>query len=765
MTIDDFTIDEKKLTESLELLKLPLNLLQEKASQIRDEFYLNKITFSPKVFIPLTELCRDKCGYCTFAKPPAKLDSPYLDESQVLEIAKLGEDSGCLEALFTLGEKPELRYPVARTWLKDRGFTSTIEYLYHCSQLVSEKTSLLCHLNPGALSLEELMRLRQASLSQGMMLESVQEDLVCHFGSPDKTPQRRIETLISAGQLDIPFTTGILVGIGESVESIVKSLVVISQIHNSFGHIQEVIVQNFLPKSGTKMHKSSPCDPTEHQKAIALARIILPAEISVQAPPNLVDSVEILIRSGINDLGGISPVTIDHVNPEKPWPNVAVLGEQLNELGFELIPRLTVYPKFIMDKDRFVDKTFHAKLIATTDSSNLARNSNWCPGSDLTPPDLTKTSIIKTRTQIDEILEGVEQQQELSLQQIEILFNARGSEVVKIMNYADLMRQNLVGDEITFVKNRNINYTNICTFKCRFCAFSKGPLSLNLRGDPYLLDLDELAKRAREAYEMGATEVCLQGGIHPNFDGSYYLDVLNSIHNEVPQLHIHAFSALEVFEGARRSDTDLKTYLTMLKDAGLKSLPGTAAEILDDDIRKILCPDKINTEQWLEVHETAHRIGLTSNVTIMFGAIETYRSWAKHLLLTKQLAHKTKGFLEFVPLPFVHMASPIFLKGLSRKGPTFRETILMHSIGRIVYGTDIVNIQTSWVKLGTVGIIQALRAGCNDIGGTLIDENISRAAGANHGQKMDEDEFKAIADQLGRSLVQRNTKYQKLATV
>lgn len=769
MTLTNILINEKLLQKNYDLLKIDLKDLLVKASEIRDRNYLNNITYSPKVFIPLTMLCRDRCGYCTFSKPPARLQAPFLSEDEVLKIARQGESAGCFEALFTLGEKPELRYPQASQWLKEHGYESTVEYLYHCSDLVMTETSLLSHLNPGALDFDELKMLKNVSISQGMMLESIQPDLNCHFDSPDKEPRRRLETLDNAGQLNIPFTTGILVGIGETMESVVESLSAIAELHNRYGHIQEVIVQNFIPKSDTKMHTHPPCDRLLHQKAIALARIILPEDVSVQAPPNLAENIDYLLRAGINDLGGISPITIDHVNPEKAWPLIDELRNRLNRHGFELLPRLGAYPRYIKDRDQFIDPGLHTKVIRLTDSDLYGRDTTWWPGTDAKVPDIFTTYLNEnnrnTKTEVSEILEGIDAGQELSVIQIEKLFRARGNDVASIFQYADRLRTKLVGNEVTFVKNRNINYTNVCTFKCRFCAFSKGPLSLNLRGDPYLLDLEDLTQRAKEAYELGATEVCLQGGIHPNFDGEYYLEVLNAIHGEIPELHIHAFSALEVFEGAKRSAVDLKTYLIKLKDAGLRSLPGTAAEILDDDIRKILCPDKINTEEWLNVHQVAHEVGLTSNVTIMFGAIETAKSWAKHLYITKQLGNKTKGFLEFVPLPFVHMATPIYLKGIAKKGPTHRETMLMYAVGRIVYGNDIPNIQASWVKLGFDGVSQALQLGCNDLGGTLIDENISRAAGAAHGQKTDEQEFKLITDALNRPLVQRNTKYQKLATV
>jgi FO synthase len=463
---------------------------------------------------------------------------------------------------------------------------------------------------------------------------------------------------------------------------------------------------------------------------------------------------------GIDDFGGISPVTADHVNPERAWPALSSLADECDAKGFVLTPRLTIYPEFISGSTAFLDAKVRPAVLAHADATFLARNDDWYSGTDVTPP-LRPSSLSKTSA-VSSILANYVPGYEFDRKELVTLFNARGADLNAVADLADQVRQDLVGDAISFVINRNINYTNVCTFKCRFCAFSKGPLSLNLRGDPYLLTLDEVSDRVREAEERGATEVCLQGGIHPKFDGDYYIDVVAAVRAGSPTIHIHAFSALEVFEGARRSEQDLATYLTRLKDAGLKTLPGTAAEILDDEVRAILCPDKINSDQWLEVHRTAHSVGLHSNITIMFGAVEGVDSWATHLLRTRDLQKETGGFTEFVPLPFVHMATPIFLNGRSRRGPTFREATLMHAVARLHYATLIDNIQVSWVKMGVAGSRRILQAGANDLGGTLMDENISRAAGATHGQAMDVDMLKDLVAPLGRPLYQRSTLYQTL---
>jgi FO synthase len=718
------------------------------------------------VFIPLTQLCRDRCGYCTFARPPARLDAAYLSPEQVLDIARAGAEAGCHEALFTLGERPELRWPVAAEWLAQHGYASTVDYLVAMARLVLDETGLLPHANAGALFPDELAALRPVSPSQGMMIESLQPDLDCHRGAPDKKPERRLATMDAAGALKIPFTTGILVGIGETPESRIESLEAIAASHRQHGHIQEVIVQNFLPKAGTAMHQAPACPPDDYLRTLAIARIVLPPDVHLQAPPNLSDDFGVLLDAGVDDWGGVSPVTADHVNPERPWPALDRLTEVTESAGRVLAPRLAAHPAFVLDPQRWIDPDLRFAVMDRSDAEGLARDHDhgWYSGSPVEPPSILPAPA-RAEGAVGEVLAGVEAGDEVGIDEIVTLFSARGPEVAAVAACADRLRYQAVGDAVTWVHNRNINYTNVCTFKCRFCGFSKGPLSLNLRGDPYLLTLDDIAQRVREAAAMGATEVCLQGGIHPDFDGDYYIDVTRAVQDAAPGIHVHGFTALEVTEGARRLDEPLDRYLTRLMDVGLKTLPGTAAEILDDEIRAVLCPDKIDTEQWLDAHRTAHGVGLRSNVTIMFGSVEQPVHWARHLVRTRDLQKETGGFTEFVPLPFVHMASPIYLQKKSRRGPTFRETLLMHAVGRIAYHGWIPNIQTSWVKLGFEGARQMLMAGVNDLGGTLINENISRAAGAEHGQAADEDDFNTLVAPLGRRLVQRSTLYGPIERV
>ncbi|MFC7504112.1 bifunctional FO biosynthesis protein CofGH [Nocardioides sp. CPCC 206347] len=763
--------------------------LVAEATRLRDLAFGTRLTYSPKVFVPLTQLCRDRCGYCTFATAPRSLPAPYLSPDEILSIASRGADAGCHEALFTLGENPEARYPEARAWLDEHGYSSTTDYLVAMCELVVEQTGLLPHANAGAIGADALAALRRVSPSQGMMIESLRDDLMAHRGAPDKTPPRRLATLEAAGHLQIPFTTGILVGIGEGEADRIAALRAIAESHARHGHVQEVIVQNFLPKPGTAMRAAAACTHEEHVRAIAIARLVLPVDIHLQAPPNLSepDQLGTLVSAGIDDWGGVSPVTADHVNPERPWPALTTLRTATELTGRTLAPRLPVYPELAADPDRWLDERLRFPVLDRSDADLLGRDdpgalwperhqaaanvgtgaeviqigrrsTGWYSGAGSDPIVLVPGRSAAAGA-IREVIGGVRAGQDVGSEELLTLFTARGPEVTAVAELADQIRRDVVGEDVTFVANRNINYTNVCTFRCTFCGFSKGPLSLNLRGKPYLLTLEDVAERAAEAWDLGATEVCLQGGIHPNFDGNFYVDVAKAVHEAVPGIHIHGFTALEVMEGAKRLGESLESYLLRLQQAGLKSLPGTAAEILDDEIRAVLCPDKLNTEEWLQVHETAHSVGLRSNVTIMFGAIETPEHWVRHILRTRDLQRRTGGFTEFVGLPFVHMAAPIYLKRGARRGPTWRETLLMHAVARIAYRGDIDNIQASWVKLGSVGAQQLLASGVNDLGGTLMDENISRAAGAAHGQALTPSDFAAIAAAAGRPIRQRTTLY------
>ena len=755
--------------QTLDLLDHPKEHLIAQAAKLRDAGHGRNVSYSRKVFIPLTQLCRNVCHYCTFAKAPKKLKSVYLMPDQVLTIAREGQAAGCKEVLFTLGDKPELRYKVAREVLDDLGHATTIDYLRAMSELVFKETGLLPHLNPGVMTPAEITDLRQVSVSMGLMLENTSRRLFerggCHFGSPDKDPRVRLETIAEAGRQKVPFTSGILIGIGETRSERIESLIALKNLHDQFGHLQEIIVQNFCAKPDTQMANAPEPDLAELQWTIAVARIIFGAEMSIQAPPNLmVGRVIELIAAGINDWGGVSPVTPDHVNPEAPWPHLDDLARDTAKSGKTLVERLSIYPSYAHNAEKWLDKSFRAPVLSAIDSDGLARTDDWTPGdASNVLPKLQSTEGFVANLELDQILTRATGGKGLTEAEVCRLFAARDSEVIQIADAADMLRQQVNGETVSYVVTRNINYTNICYFKCQFCAFSKGKMSENLRGQPYDLSLKEITKRAVEAWDRGAVEVCLQGGIHPKYTGQTYLDILKAIKSELPDMHVHAFSPLEIYQGAQTLDVSVSDFLTQLIDAGLGSLPGTAAEILDDEVRERLCHDKLNTAEWFEVIDAAHNLGLKTTATIMFGHIEQPKHWARHLLLLREQQMKTGGFTEFVPLPFVHMESPIYLKGKSRRGPTWREVVLMHAIARLVLHPHILNIQTSWVKLGPDGVAACLGAGVNDLGGTLMDESITRSAGSEHGQEMTPEAMESLLTDLQRPSCQRTTLYGKAA--
>jgi len=735
-----------------DLLGAPLPDLLAEARRLRRG---PLVTYSPKVFIPLTTLCRDVCGYCTFARPPRRGERAFMTEDEVLAIARAGAAAGCREALFTLGDKPELRYKVAREELRVLGCETTLDYLARCAKLVLEETGLLPHVNPGVMARDELELLRPVSASMGIMLETTADRLGerggPHWASPDKIAARRLETMRFAGELRIPFTSGILIGIGETREERIDALLALRALGEEHGHVQEIIVQNFRAKPGTRMAAHPEPTLEDHLWTIAVARILLGPKWHVQAPPNLsYDSFPRLLDAGIDDWGGVSPVTIDHVNPEAPWPQIERLAEATRSRGLELAPRLAIYPEYVGDLEHWLDPSVAPFVRRASDGAGLARDDSWAPGEPGAIPFVVRLDPPPSGLTGDELGED----------DLTRLLESRGREMQRVLAAADRLRRETCGDEVTYVVTRNIQYTNVCYFRCGFCAFSKGKLARNLRGAPYLVPLEEIVRRSREAWERGATEVCLQGGIHPAFTGDYYAGVVRAIKEAVPGIHVHAFSALEIWQGAATLGLGLEHYLAHLSDLGLGSLPGTAAEVLDDEVRKVICPDKVTTAQWLRVHDAAHGVGLRSNVTLMFGHADTPRSWARHLLRAREQQQRSGGFTEFVPLPFVPMAAPMYVKGMARRGPTFRETLLVHAVGRLALHPWITNIQASWVKLGPDGTREALRAGVNDLGGTLMNESISRSAGAAYGQEMPPERMEELIRSAGRVPRQRTTLYE-----
>ena len=688
--------------------------LVDLAGQLRDRGHGNVVTYSRKVFIPLTHLCRDVCHYCTFARTPKKIVQPYMPVEEVLELCREGARAGCQEALFTLGEKPELRYSTARNALQEMGFATTLEYVREVASRVLAETGLLPHINAGCMTDEEISGLRQVSASMGIMLESASERLcqkgMPHYGSPDKDPARRLQTLELAGQAAVPFTSGILIGIGETRLERIESLLALRSVHQRHGHLQEVIIQNFRAKPDTLMAQAPEPDLAELLWTIAVARIIFGPDMSIQAPPNLSPGVlPQIVAAGINDWGGVSPLTPDHVNPEAPWPHLQRLADETAVAGKFLEQRLTIYPAYALDAARWLDPAVKPAVWQQMDAGGFARRDSWVPGEEAPAPvieaDLLRaaTNVGPVADDLERIIERCEAGVELSEADVTRLFEVRGDEFSRVIAAADRLRQRASGEQVSYVVNRNINYTNVCYFKCSFCAFSKGKQSENLRGRPYDISADEIARRAQEAWRRGASEVCMQGGIHPDYTGQTYLDILHTVRAATPDMHIHAFSPLEVWQGAQTLGLSLDDYLRRLREAGLDTLPGTAAEILDDEVRATLCPDKLDTAQWLAVMEAAHGAGFRTTATVMYGHVEKPRHWARHLIARiSGLQQRTGGFTEFVPLPFVHMEAPMYL-ARPRPGaaPAFREAVLMHS-GRPPGAASVLidNIQVSWVKMG-----------------------------------------------------------------
>jgi FO synthase len=743
-----------------------LSRLMQAAAARRDAFHGPVVSYSRKVFVPLTQLCRDVCHYCTFAHAPGQDEAPYMPMEAVLAVAHAGQAAQCKEVLFTLGDKPELRYPSARAALDRLGHDTTVSYLAEAARRVLDETGLLPHVNPGCLTAADLAQLRRVSISQGIMLESASERLCApggpHHGSPDKIPAARLATIRMAGEQRIPFTTGILIGIGETRRERVEALLALRALHETYGHLQEIIIQNFRPKPATLMAATPAVPLDEHVWTIAIARLLFPPSMNIQAPPNLrAGALAPLIAAGINDWGGVSPVTPDHVNPEAPWPHLKVLERATKAAGKELVERLAIYPSYARSGHEWVDKGLQTILLQSVDADGWPRTDQWAPGMAGALPHVGGSIGKAPSEQLASILARVSAGHPLEQDHLVRLFQARGDEFSQVCAAADALRRGVNGDVISYVVCRNINYTNVCYFKCQFCAFSKGKLSENLRGRPYTLSLDEIARRAREAWDRGATEVCMQGGIEPSFTGQTYLDICAAVLEAAPRIHIHAFSPLEVHQGAATLGIPVRDFLATLQAAGLGTLPGTAAEILDDEVRAVICPDKIDTGAWLDVMRTAHHLGFKTTATIMYGHVDRYEHWARHLLRVRALQEETGGFTEFVPLPFVHMEAPIYLKGRARRGPTFREAVLMHAVARLALHPVLTNIQTSWVKMGPEGVKVCLESGANDLGGTLMDETITRSAGAVHGQEMTPARMEAIICSIGRIPRQRTTLYEE----
>jgi FO synthase len=801
---DGVTLDVTEAATLLRARDADLADLMASAARVRDAGLAaagrpNVVTYSRKVFVPLTRLCRDRCHYCTFATVPHRLPAAFLERAEVLDIARRGAAAGCKEALFTLGDRPEERWPAAREWLDARGYSSTLDYLRACAVAVLEETGLLPHLNPGVLSWPELQRLKPVAPSMGMMLETTATRLWSepggpHFGSPDKEPAVRLRVLEDAGRLAVPFTTGILVGIGETHPERAESLFAIRRVARAYGGIQEVIVQNFRAKPDTAMRDVADADLADLAATVAVARLVLGPSMRLQAPPNLVEEqYDLLLRAGIDDWGGVSPLTPDHVNPERPWPLVDELARRSAAAGFTLAERLTAYPPYLAEP--WLDPRLVPHVAALAGPDGLADPAARPAGQPWQEPDgggLVGTGRVDLHVTIDSTGRTGDRRADFdsvygdwdSLQvapaatrldgdvktalrhaaddpagltdgEYEAMLAADGPALEALCALADDVRRDTVGDTVTYVVNRNINFTNVCYTGCRFCAFAQRRTD----ADAYTLSLAQVGDRAEEAWALGATEVCMQGGIHPDLPGTAYFDIAAEVKRRVPSMHVHAFSPMEVVNGASRTGLSIRDWLVAAKEAGLDTIPGTAAEILDDDVRWVLTRGKLPTATWIEVVTTAHELGIRSSSTMMYGHVDRPAHWVAHLRVLAAIQDRTGGFTEFVPLPFVHHNAPIYLAGLARPGPTVAENRAVHAVARLLLHGRIDHVQCSWVKLGTEGARQVLAGGVDDLGGTLMEETISRMAGAPHGSRRSVAELTEIATGLGRPARQRTTTY------
>ncbi len=795
-----------------------LDELLDAASRLRDAGLVTEgrpgvVTYSRKVFIPLTRLCRDRCHYCTFATVPHRLPAAFLERDEVLEIARAGAAAGCKEALFTLGDRPEDRWPAAREWLDARGYDSTLDYVRACAITVLEETGLLPHLNPGVLSWEELTRLKPVAPSMGMMLETTATRLWSepggpHYGSPDKEPAVRLRTLTDAGRVGVPFTTGILIGIGENLVERAESIFAIRAVARAAGHIQEVIVQNFRAKPDTAMRDDPDASLEDLAATIAVTRIVLGPTMRVQAPPNLVgDEFALMLRAGIDDWGGVSPVTADHVNPERPWPAIEALATASAAAGFTLRERLTVYPKYVLAGSPWIDTRLHAHVAALASSDGLALEDAPVQGRPWQEPDGGFESSGRTdlNTSIDtdgrtsdrrgdfasvygdwgSLKDELAASRQAAPQRLDsdvraglalassdpaalldpahhtaalALITADGAALEELTRLADDVRAAVNGDEVTYVVNRNINFSNVCYVGCRFCAFAQRKTDT----DAYTLSLGQVGDRAAEAQALGATEVCLQGGISPDLGPDAYPDIVRAVKAAAPGIHVHAFSPMEIATAAAKAGVPVRAWLERLKDSGLDTIPGTAAEILDDDVRWVLTKGKLPASAWVEVVTTAHELGIRSSSTMMYGHVDHPRHWVAHLRTLIGVQDRTGGFTEFVPLPFIHTNAPVYLAGLARPGPTLRDNRAVHAVARIMLHGRIDHVQTSWVKLGTAGTRAMLTGGADDLGGTLMEETISRMAGSQHGSAKTVAELTEIAAGVGRPVRERSTTYDPL---
>jgi FO synthase len=725
-----------------------------------------RVTFSRNLTLSLSRTCQCYCKYCAFATHQAHLYSP----DEVLEVLDGAAKRNVKELLVLTGEKPEVNADVAAR-LAEHGHEDFTAYVVWTCERALER-GLLPHTNLGVVSPRDLARLREVTASQGLMLESISERLMqtVHAGSPTKHPARRLATIRAAGELRIPFTSGILVGIGESEDERVQSLEAIAAAHAEFGHVQEVILQNFVPhqryygqepaeiadaaaraywQTGVADGRpsvplpdwASPVSIDDMKRLIAECRRLMP-DVGIQVPPNLADWWGELVAAGATDLGGLS-ANGDHISPEHPFPSPHQVRKQLQRDGVALTERLCVYPKYI-DPEWIapgVLDTIKVKYWSFIPRRGAGRTE---------PPAPIRLDLVPRAIERGRAGEA------LSAEELTALFaETRADAIEAIREAADELRAELAGETVTFVVNRNINVSNVCTVGCAFCGFGQGKRS----PDAYEHDRDEFARRVHGAVQYGASELCIQSGIHPDWTLEDYLGWLRFAKELAPQLHLHAYSPMEIAHMCDISGLPPSEVFAQLREAGLGSTPGTAAEVLHDGVRERISPNKLPVARWVEIIEASHRAGLRSTSTVMFGHIEEPWELAEHMRVVRELQERTGGITEFVPLSFIPFQT--LLGRTHGVEEISREENLKHTaVFRLALGRTIVSLQASWVKMGLDAATESLRWGVNDLGGTLMEESISRLAGSYHGTKLAPDELVAAAHRAGRPAAERTTRYE-----
>lgn len=769
-----------------------LDALVAAAGRMRDEGLQRAgrpgvITWSRKVFIPVTTLCRDRCHYCVFVDTPAKLARkgipPYLSEDQVLATAHQGANLGCKEALLTLGDRPEDRWEIARTWLDEHGFASTLDYIGHLARRITAETGMLAHLNPGVMTHDELVRLRPTAPSMGMMLETTSTRLFtdpgeAHFGSPDKDPALRLQVLEDTGALRIPFTTGLLMGIGETVQERFDTIVALRDAQERHGNLQEIIVQNFRAKPGTAMQGVEDADMDSYIATVATTRLVMGPDARIQAPPNLSDPDELarLVAAGIDDWGGVSPLTADHVNPERPWPQVDALARATAETGYTLQERLTAHPPYIADRDRWIDPALHTAVLSLAGEDGLAATGavpvRPVPSSGDPAPDIVADSDIVTTlgtvttsgtvaspgahgrhgtplrrqlplsatatratagigttestgtTDTTDRLIGRAAEDPTGLSDAEYvrLLAARGDDLDRLTALADDLRRSSAGATVTLVVNRNLGSDRV--------------------HDPALV-----AEVAADAAALGAVELCIQGTAAEDAPDDVYERVARAVKDAAPQLHLHAFRPADIVDGARRTGRPIIDQYKAVQAAGVDTVPGTGVKIIDEQYRAEHFPTDLPVPQWEEAIRSAHSLGLRSTSVLFYGHGETALQRVRHLRALLRIQADTGGFTELVPMAF---------PGGTHTDDDHRA---VHAVARLMAHGNIPHIQAAWTRLGVDGAILALRSGADDLGGVLLDGRVAPEAGVEYGRELPVEEARRIAKTLGRQLRLRTTTY------